>query len=452
MTIIHKPALTDDERFPLLNERRLLNELRQDSHAPKFNFASGDRLDKEALQRVKKYARQIKKGKFWQPGSFPADLPAFYRWCREKVPAYRNYPEDFTCSPTMRREAIAARPWLFVADDSRLEDLLVYSTSGTTGSPMPVLFDPGSQACWIPQLESILDQDGIKLEGGPERVSICLVCLQKETLTYASLSTYLNGAGVLKINLNLSDWSSPGDPVAYLEKYDPEIITGDPFTLMALIRMAPDIRPKAMVSSAMVLQQGLRKKLEKHFKCPIYDIYSLTECRMIAVSRKPGVHRLIRPELFVEIMDPDRDVVLPDGEVGEIVVTGGSNPFLPFVRYRTGDFARIHYGRGFVELHDLQGRAPCILVDDTGRFVNNVDVSRELCRFMLAGYSLHQKADRSVIFCGWGENVEKNEIKKTLQAIFGEKIKLRVSIKTEILNAAKKVQFSSDIEKADFNR
>lgn len=441
-----RPALNDEERFPLLRERKLLEQLRQDDAAPLFNFASGDRIDAERLRRIEQYVQMLDKKEFWRSGSFPAWLPSFLERGRLQVPAFRSYPAEFNDCPTTRRHELAAAPWNYVSAAADLDELLVYSTSGTTGTPMQVLFDPVSQAVWLAQLESILRADGIRLEGGPERVSICLVCFQQETLTYASLSTWLRGAGILKINLQANEWRRQEDRQKYLEKFNPEVLTGDPFTFQALSELAPQIKPKAMISSAMALQQGLRQTLQEQFGCPVYDLFSLTECRMIACSSLPGRHQLVRPDLYVEILHPDRDEPLPVGERGEIVVSGGINPFLPLLRYRTGDFAAMEFGEnGCINLVDLCGRGPVAFKGHDGAFINNVDLARALSRFSLAGYRLHQAADNNIAFTGWGEADCRNEIVAVLARIFGADYVGRVEIKTTDLNENAKVCFSSDV-------
>ena len=446
------PALTDDERFPLLKQRQLLEQLRQDSCAPIFNFASGDRLHEGSLQKVHDYAKEIKAKRFWKKGELPDWLNKYFQWCRGNVPFYRELPDDFAQAPSLRREQIAAQPWKFVANDADLDELLVYSTSGTTGVPMKVLFDPISQAAWIPQLESILAEDGIEIRRGSDQVAVCLVCNQQETLTYASLSTYLEGAGVLKINLNPADWKNQADCVTYLEKYNPQILTGDPFTFESLLALKPRLAPKAIVSTAMILGEAFAEKLKTYFKCPVYDVYSLTECRMIAVSISGGVHRLIRPDLYLEIMHPQRDQILGEGEAGEIVVTGGINPFLPLIRYRTGDFAALKHQKNRIELVNFSGRSQIRFIDARGSFVNNVDISRALCKFALAAFSLHQNKDRQVEFVGWSSDVGVDEVKKTLISIFGKKLIKAVEIKTSAFDETTKVRYSSDIDSVEFEK
>ncbi len=437
------PALSDEERFPGLSDLGFLQQLRQDSCGPRFNFKSGDRLTADSLLKVREYGKSLRNSRFWHPGKLPEWLPAFLENCRATVPAYRLHPADFRQMPTLHRPALAAKPWQFVPDTCNADDLLVYSTSGTTGRPMEVLFDAISQAEWLPQLETVLAPEGITIEGGPNRVSICLVCFQQQTLTYASLSTYLRGAGVLKINLNPADWNDQADRIRFLEKYNPEILTGDPLTFHALAGLAPSIRPKAIVSSAMALTDGLRRRLSSQFGCPVYDIYSLTECRMIAVARETSVHRLIRPDLYVEILHSSHDTPVEPGERGEIALTGGNNPFLPLIRYRTGDHASLHHDDTGVTLRDFSGRAPVIFLTASGRFLNNVDISRAMSALPLAAFSLHQYRDRSIKFSAWGE-VEIDALHCVLAGLFGESISCNLNIDTGEPPLTKPVQYSSD--------
>ena len=442
-------GLTDDQRFPLLKDRRLLEKLRQDEAGPIFNFGSGDRLDAAALKRVTDYSHTLAAKEFWHENEQPFWLPDYLGWCKTTVEAYRGGSLVLSENPALRREQIAARPWQFVSSDARIEEMLVYCTSGTTGAPMDVLVDPVSQAAWIPQLESILLQKNIRIERGPDKVAICLVCHQTETLTYASLSTWLDGAGILKINLNPKDWKKPQDRLTYLEKYNPEIITGDPFTFMALAQLNPAIRPKAMVSSAMTLNEGLRQMLQKQFDCPVYDLYSLTECRMIAVSEKPGIYQLIRPELYVEILHPDSDEPVSAGARGEITVTGGINPFLPLIRYRTGDFASLQFIAGQPCLIDLEGRSPTLFLSRNHDFINHVDISRALSNYSLAGFTLHQKKDLSLDLSVRGTGVSEEKLRDTLSELFGKDIKMRINISKELLSETRKVKYSSEINETD---
>jgi phenylacetate-CoA ligase len=216
------------------------------------------------------------------------------------------------------------------------------------------------------------------------------------------------------------------------------------------MELKPQLSPKALVSSAMKLTEGMRKKLESFFKCPVLDIYSLTECRMIAVADEGNRYRAIRPELFLEVFEPVTDTPVKTGERGELVVTGGNNPFLPLIRYRTGDFCSLHFENDVLYLIDLEARKPVALYKKDGSFVNNIEVSRAMMDLPLAGFSLHQNADKSILFTGWSSDKTLNTtIHQELQKIFGQDCNINVNIKHPEANSSKPVSYSSDLN-SDF--
>lgn len=440
-------GLNDEARFPLIKDRRFLNQLKQDEFAPTFNFQSGDRLDKVHLEKVNQYAQKIiGPKKFWEKGVPPNWLESYLSWCIRTVPFYSERSPVFSEQPTIRRKDVSSGPWDFVSAESDLDDLLVHQTSGSTGAPMPVLFEPVTQACWIPQLQSILDNYHIKLVGKPNAVAIALVCSQSETMTYASLSTYLSEAGILKINLNPDTWKDSSHPLKYLEKYNPEILTGDPFAFAHLLELQPTIRPKALVSSSMKITDGVRKKLEAYFSCPVIDVYSLTECRMVAYAEN-GRHRAIRPELYLEVFDQNCDVLLPYGERGELVITGGINPFLPFIRYRTGDFCKLEIENGIPYLVDLEARTPVPFYTKQGKLINNVEISREMTQYSLVRFTLHQDSHYHLTFTGWSDEDLTSKILEVLSKIFGDDILIDISIQpVQDIKKYKTDSYSSDFQ------
>src|SRR5205085_10307844 len=73
--------------------------------------------------------------------------------------------------------------------------------------------------------------------------------------------------------------------------------------------------------------------------------------------------------------------------------SGGFNPFLPLLRYRTGDWASLDYSNaGQLMLVGLEGRAPVVFRAADGRLINNIDVTGALKALALPEYSLHQFA------------------------------------------------------------
>src|SRR5262249_27896082 len=104
---------------------------------------------------------------------------------------------------------------------------------------------------------------------------------------------------------------------------------------------------------------------------------------------------------------------------GEIVVTGGRNPFLPLLRYRTGDSAGMAFGAGAPRLLGLEGRLPVLFKSATGKAINNMDVTQAMESLSFPQFSLHQHAD------GWlrcrvrGHASPRDAIHKALRDLFG---------------------------------
>lgn len=423
-------------RHPLITREgsRLLHRLLEHPRGPRWNHACGDRLDGAGLERVLAFDERLRNDRPQPPaGGPPAWALEFAARCLSRVPAYRERvggaaaPSDavsFAALPTCDRGDLNRDFASFVPDGESLEDLIVYETSGTTGHPVTVLSHPLVSNLYLPLLRTALAARGLTLEGGAGRVAITLVCAQSFTYSYASISSYLGGAGFVKLNLNPLDWRDPGDRAAFLDDLGPEIYSGDPLSFLELMRLPLRHRPRALVSTAMTLTPGYARELEARFGCPVLDLYSLNECRLVAAAADPGNteargHRVVPHDVYVETLDGASRPV-PEGAPGEIALTCGRNPFLPLLRYRTGDFARLVRRRGAQQLADLEGRAPVVFLDERGHCVNSIDVSYLLKPFPLARYALHQAADRSLRLSAQGPAADQVLMRRVLAKLFGD--------------------------------
>jgi phenylacetate-CoA ligase len=147
----------------------------------------------------------------------------------------------------------------------------------------------------------------------------------------------------------------------------------------------------------MALLPGLRRQLETHFRCPVIDVYSLNESGPVAASEPHGdAFALLSHRLFVEILDTEGAPV-PAGQRGEVTLTGGFNPFLPLLRYRTGDWASLDLrDPRQARLVELEGRQPVIFQSTVGLPINNIDVTAALKPLALPQFALHQAASGAV--------------------------------------------------------
>ncbi len=436
--------------FPLLSEEghRLLQWLHEHKYAPHYTHPGCDRLTAEGLEKVRAFEAELDSPQqSRRNGEMPDWLKEHVETCYRDVPFYRrsgSAPSNFTSIPTTNRRDLSREPWAFVPDSQPLNDLVIYQTSGTTGHPLDVLTHPTPLAMYLPLLRTALAMHGVKLEGHCGRVSIILVCFQKSTYTYASISPVLNQAGLVKINLNPADWRDISHMAKFLDACDPEIYTGDPISFAELSRLPLQTRPKAIVSTAMTLLPGRRHRLEQHFGCPVIDIYSMNETGPIAVWLREA-HVVLQKRLYIEVLDRD-GFSCPSGVHGEVTVTGGFNPFLPLLKYRTGDWARLAFHGTQVLLEGLEGRPPVIFRGRRGQPINNIDVSTVLKPLLLVQYSLHQNRDDSLHLRVHGRIQDQNRLRDIIISLFGEGQRLFVEEVDSLPAAGKILQYSRDDE------
>ncbi len=441
--------LTEAERFPLLTDRSrsLLRHLQQHPHAPRWTYQCGERLTSEGLADVQAFAaRQRTERRGWKHGERPAWVADFVDRCRRDVPFYRKRL-DRGPLPTCNRDDLRREPWEFVPDSADLSDLMVYKTSGTTGNLVYIPSHPVAPARYLPLFESALAVHGASLAGG-DRVSIVQVAAQIRTYTFASISSYLDGAGYAKINLNPADWAREVDREQFLDECSPELVTGDPFALEQLAELPLRARPKAILSSATLLLPALRDRLRRHFGCPVIDIYSMNETGPIAFARAnfdADEHELLSHNLFVEILDEVGRPVAP-GERGEIVVTGGVNPFLPLLRYRTGDFAALSFRHEMPRLVGIERRRPVVFRSAGGVPVPSISVTVALFQIPLPFFSLHQNAHGDLTFRTRCNPALEGELRSALKELFGP-TPIRVEqLSWDVAWRGKSIQYVCDLE------
>lgn len=115
----------------------------------------------------------------------------------------------------------------------------------------------------------------------------------------------------------------------------------------------------------------LRARIEAEMGVRTHDIIGMTETggpgMGIDCAARDGIH-VWDDHYLPEIVDPATGRVLPDGELGELVVTTLTRQGLPLVRYRTHDLTRVRSrercacGRTGVRLDRLQGRTDDMVI------------------------------------------------------------------------------------------
>lgn len=160
--------------------------------------------------------------------------------------------------------------------------------------------------------------------------------------------------------------------------------------------------PAAVATTAAPLTSQMRARLEAAFGAPVYDEYRSSEVSWIAgeCREQDGLH-IFADARMIEIVDEDGDPV-PDGTVGDLIITDLTNRVFPTIRYRLGDRAALRAGAcpcgsPLPLMESVEGRAWDLIRLPSGRvlaqrlaalFGTNVSAVRL--------YQLHQLADYSI--------------------------------------------------------
>jgi phenylacetate-CoA ligase len=153
------------------------------------------------------------------------------------------------------------------------------------------------------------------------------------------------------------------------------------YLLAAYLRQAglPPIRPRGIITSAMVLHGWQRRVIEEVFDRPVTNRYGCEEVSLIACEceRHQGLH-INADGVYVEILRDGQPVRA--GEQGQVHVTDLVNRAMPLLRYQVGDLAvlsnrRCVCGRGLPLLERIAGRVADYVVTPSGRLISGISLT-----------------------------------------------------------------------------
>jgi phenylacetate-CoA ligase len=131
-----------------------------------------------------------------------------------------------------------------------------------------------------------------------------------------------------------------------------------------------DLKLTAGIFGAEPWTDAMRKNIENALGIKAFDIYGLSEIMGPAVSQdcvyQNGLH-VWEDCCIVEIIDPDTEKNLADGNAGEIVFTNINKEGIPLIRYRTKDISSLNFdpcecGRTHARMAKPTGRSDDMLI------------------------------------------------------------------------------------------
>ena len=127
---------------------------------------------------------------------------------------------------------------------------------------------------------------------------------------------------------------------------------------------------RAAFLGAEPMTQKMAARIEEKMGVEVYEQYGLSEIIgpgvASACGHANGMH-VWEDHFIPEIVDPDTGEHLPDGEIGELILTAPTKEALPMIRYRTRDLTRLYTepcpcSRTSVRIARITGRTDDMLI------------------------------------------------------------------------------------------
>jgi phenylacetate-CoA ligase len=284
--------------------------------------------------------------------------------------------------PLLAKETLRTRPRDLLTQNPPPRDVMVFKSSGTTGTPTEIYYPPDFHALELalPAVRN-LGWAGIDYRARRVMFGVRKVCRfnqdrppfwrysPAENMAYASI-------------YHLAPRFLPAY-LAFLREYRPAVIMGYPNSLYTLAHFALDsgdlpLPAQGIFTTSETVTDEIRAALEGAWQCKVYDRYGAVEGCLFASQCEHGRYHVSPEPGIVEILDRDGQPCAP-GEIGEVVCTGLQNFLQPLIRYRIGDAARwavdaaCACGRAMPVLESIEGRYEDICMTQDGREVLRFD-------------------------------------------------------------------------------
>jgi phenylacetate-CoA ligase len=173
--------------------------------------------------------------------------------------------------------------------------------------------------------------------------------------------------------------------VSTIENKRPTLLLGHAHSLYLLAcyvsqNGGSSYRPRGIISTAMVLTDRERRRIESVFDSRVTNRYGCEEVGLIACEcdHHSGLH-VNADGVYVEVLRADGTPASP-GESGAVVVTDLLNTAMPLIRYQIGDMASLSdqscpCGRGLPLLERIEGRVADYVTTATGEFISGISLT-----------------------------------------------------------------------------
>jgi len=363
---------------------------------------------------------------------------------------------DFEALPFSEKADLRDAYPLGLAAVPESEIVRIHSSSGTTGTPVIIPYTQQDVIDWAMQFARCYEMAGITKD---DRIQIT-----------PGYGLWTAGIGFQLGAERLGAMAVPMGPgntdkqIRFMKDMQSTVLcaTSSYALLLAEEIAKRGVRDELNLKRAVIGSERwghkMRQRIANELGVKIYDIYGLTEVYGpgigVSCDYECGMH-VWDDYCYFEIVDPKTGKVLPDGEIGELVITTLRKEGAPLVRYRTHDLSRIipgecECGSPFPRIDTLIGRTDdMVKVKGVNIFPAQIE---EIIKFTDGASSEYQVMidhlegkDIMTVFFETDAGVEDREqIERNMESIFKGKLGMTPNAKAvaigELPRSEKKTQ------------
>ncbi len=198
-----------------------------------------------------------------------------------------------------------------------------------------------------------------------------------------------------------------------------------------------DTRLRVLAIGAEPHSEEQRKRIEDMLGVKAYNSFGMSEMCGPGVGfecqEQNGLH-FWEDYYIVEIVDPETLEPVPDGEIGELVLTTLNREAMPLLRYRTRDLTRVlgrtcPCGRNHVRLDRMRGRSDDMMVL-RGVNIFPIQIEKILMQFK-------ELASNYLITLTTDENNDNMTVEVELEELFTDDFQKLLSLQKEVTRRLK---------------
>ena len=327
---------------------------------PEYETLSREEISKLQTERLRETIRQCSKVPFYAEKFKEMNIS------EEDI----NSPEDVRKLPFTTKQDLRDTYPFGLAAVPLSECVRLHSSSGTTGNPTVILHTQRDLDEWANQVARNLWMVGLR----PDDIF-------QNSSGYGMFTGGLGfqyGAERLGMLTVPAAAGNSLRQIKFMRDFGTTAVHAIPSYLTRLYEVMQeqgvdprrDTKLKVFAIGAEPHSEEQRKRIEEMFGVKAYNSFGMSEMCGPGVGfeckEQNGLH-FWEDYYIVEIVNPETLEPVPDGEIGELVLTSIRREAMPLIRYRTRDLTRVlgrtcPCGRNHVRLDRMKGRSDDMIV------------------------------------------------------------------------------------------